>query len=62
MAERFIRTRKEPRIWVRTFDTVEEHRVALLELKDHYNRGWLCQRHAYQTPAQARARLLERAA
>jgi len=46
---------------VRTFDTVEELRVALLEYKDRYNRGWLCERHGYQTPVQVRARLLGRA-
>lgn len=62
VAERFIRTLKEQLLWVRTFDTVEELRLALLEFKDRYNRGWLCERHGHQTPAQVRARLLERAA
>jgi putative transposase len=62
VAERFIRTLKEPRLWVRTFDTVEALRRALLEFKDRYNRAWLCERHGHQTPAQVRARLLERAA
>ncbi len=45
-----------------TFETVDELRVALLELKDRYNPGWLCERHGHQTPVQVRARLLERAA
>ncbi len=36
-AERFIRTLKENLLWVRTFDTVEELRQALLEFRDLYN-------------------------
>jgi hypothetical protein len=60
VAERTIRTLGEQLFWVRTFDTVEELRVALLEFKDRYDRGWLCGRHGHQT-AQVRARLLERA-
>mgnify|MGYP003366311865 FL=1 len=36
-AERFIRTLKENMLWVRTFDTVEELRQALLEFRDLYN-------------------------
>lgn len=55
VAERFIRTRKEQLLWVRTFETVEELRVALLEFKERYNREWLCERHGHQTPAAVRA-------
>jgi transposase InsO family protein len=55
VAERFIRTLKEQLLWVRTFATVEELRLALLEFKDRYNREWLCERHAHQTPAAVRA-------
>ena len=55
VAERFIRTLKEQLLWVRTFETVEELRLALLEFKERYNRGWLCERHAHQTPAAVRA-------
>ena len=62
VAERFIRTLKEQLLWVRTFDTVEQLRLALLEFKERYNRQWLCERHGHQTPAQVRAQLLERAA
>ncbi len=62
VAERFIRTLKEQLLWVRTFDTVEELRLALLEFKARYNREGLCERHRDQTPAQVRARRLERAA
>lgn len=54
-AERFIRTLKEQLLWVRTFDTVEELRLALLEFKARYNREWLIERHGHQTPAAVRA-------
>jgi putative transposase len=55
VAERFIRTLKEQLLWVRTFDTVEDLRQALLEFKERYNHGWLCERHGHQTPAVVRA-------
>ena len=55
VAERFIRTLKEQLLWVRTFDTVEALRLALLEFKDRYNRQWLCERHGHQTPVAVRA-------
>lgn len=58
-AERFIRTLKENLLWVRTFETVEELRVALLEFKDQYNNQWLIQRHGHKTPAQVRAQQME---
>lgn len=54
-AERFIRTLKEQLLWVRTFDTVEELRLALLEFKARYHREWLIERHGHQTPAAVRA-------
>jgi putative transposase len=53
-AERFIRTLKENLLWVRTFQTVEELRQALLEFKERYNHQWIIQRLGYRTPAQAR--------
>jgi transposase InsO family protein len=62
VAERFIRTLKEQLLWVRTFDTVEELRLALLEFKDRYNRGWLCERHGHQTPLAIRAQTCRRRA
>jgi transposase InsO family protein len=62
VAERFIRTLKEQLLWVRTFDTVEELRVALLEFKECYNHGWLCERHGHRTPAQVRAAVRPQAA
>ena len=53
-AERFIRTLKENFLWVRTFETVEELRLALLEFKKTYNEQWIVQRLGYQSPSQAR--------
>ena len=55
VAERFIRTLKEQLLWVRSFDTVEDLRQALLEFKERFNRHWLLQRHGYATPARVRA-------
>ena len=55
VAERFVCTLKEQLLWVRTFDTVEELRLALLEFKERFNRHWLLQRHGYKTPAEVRA-------
>jgi len=53
-AERFIRTLKENLLWVRTFETVEDLRLALLEFKRQYNELWIVERLGYRTPAQAR--------
>ena len=53
-AERFIRTLKENLLWVRTFETVEELRQAVLKFKQDYNTQWMIQRLGHQTPAQAR--------
>jgi transposase InsO family protein len=52
--ERFIRTLKENLLWVRTSETVEDLRQALLEFKRQYNDQWILQRLGYRTPAQAR--------
>ena len=57
-AERFIRTLKENLLWIRTFDTVEELRLALLAFRDVYNTTWLIQRLNYQTPTQVRQQQL----
>jgi putative transposase len=45
VAERFIRTLKENLLWVRTFDTIEELRAALVEFARRYNETWLVARH-----------------
>ena len=53
-AERCIRTLKEHLLWLTTFATVEELRVALLEFQQRYNETWLIGRHRYKTPMQVR--------
>jgi putative transposase len=53
-AERFIRTLKENLLWLRTFETVEELRLALLAFKQTYNEHWLIERHGHRSPAQFR--------
>jgi putative transposase len=61
-AERFIRTLKENLLWVRTFDTVEELRQALLEFRETYNATWLIERHGFRPPAAIRNERLPTAA
>ena len=46
---------KENLLWVRTFDTIEELRAALVEFARRYNETWLVARHGYRTSAQVRA-------
>jgi transposase InsO family protein len=53
-AERFIRTLKENLLWVRTFRTVEELRLALIDFRRTYNECWLIERHGHRSPAQFR--------
>ena len=57
-AERFIRTLKENLLWIRTFNTVEELRLALLAFRDIYNTTWLIQRLDYRPPAEVRQQQL----
>jgi putative transposase len=61
-AERFIRTLKENLLWVRTFDTVEELRLALLEFRETYNATWLIERHGFRPPSAVRQDQLSTAA
>jgi putative transposase len=42
---------KENLLWVRTFNTIEELRAALVEFATRYNETWLVARHGYRTPA-----------
>jgi transposase InsO family protein len=58
-AERFIRTLKENLLWVRTFETVEELRQALLAFRETYNDTWLIERQGFLTPAEYRRRQLQ---
>ncbi len=60
--ERFIRALKENLLWVQTFDTVEQLRLALLAFRETYNTTWLIQRLGYRTLAAARQALLSPAA
>jgi len=53
-AERFIRTLKENLLWVSTFRTVEQLRIALIEFRRTCNENWLIERHGYRSPAQFR--------
>ena len=61
-AERFIRTLKENLLWLRTFDTVEELRHALLEFRESYNAAWLIERHGFWPPSAVRQDQLSTAA
>ena len=49
VAERFIRTLKENLLWVRSFETIEELRLALLEFKRTYNEQWMLEKYAYRS-------------
>ena len=53
-AERFIRTLEENLLWVRTFHTVDELRLALLDFRQAYNEHWLIERHGHRSPARFR--------
>jgi putative transposase len=61
-AERFIRTLKENLLWVRTFDTVEDLRQALIEFRETYNATWLIERHRFRPPNAVRQQQLSTAA
>ena len=56
--ERFFRTPKEQLLWVKDFTTLEELAEALEEFRQRYNDHWLVERLSFQSPRQARQRLL----
>jgi transposase InsO family protein len=56
--ERFFRTLKEQLLWLRDFEDLEELQAALREFRDRYNRHWLIERLAFQSPRQARESFL----
>jgi len=56
-AERFIRTLKEQLLWIESFETVEELRLALLAFKQRYNDHWLVEKHGHRTPSAVRVAL-----
>jgi hypothetical protein len=45
-------TLKENLLWVRTFETIEELRQALLAFRETYNTTWLIERHGFLSPAE----------
>ena len=53
---------KENLLRVRTFDTVEDLRQALLDFREIYNTSWLIERHGFQTPVAMRQNQLSPAA
>ena len=56
VAERFVRTLKEECIHLHYFETLEEARAVIATFVEHYNNGWLLQRHGYMTrPVPARS-------
>ena len=58
VAERFIRTLKENLLWVRSFETIEQLRLALLAFKRTYNEQWMLEKYGYRSPAQVRRDLV----
>ena len=58
VAERFIRTLQENLLWVRSFETIEELRLALLAFKRTYNEQWMLEKYDYRSPAQVRRDLV----
>jgi putative transposase len=56
--ERFFRTLKEQLLWVRHFEDLEQLQIALRAFRNQYNRTWLIERLQFQSPRQARERLL----
>jgi transposase InsO family protein len=61
-AEPFIRTLKDNLLWVRSFDTVEELRQALLAFRETCNATWLIERHGFRPPNAVRQDRLSTAA
>jgi transposase InsO family protein len=57
VAERSIGTLKEQLLWVDTFDTIEDLRLAHHAFRRRYNVSWLVQKHPHRTPDQVRALL-----
>ena len=41
-------------LWVRSFETIEELRLALLEFQRTYNEQWMLAKYDYRSPAQVR--------
>lgn len=54
----FIHMLKEHVLWVRSFETLEELRQALLAFTRTYNAQWMLETYDYRRPAQARRDLV----
>ena len=46
-------------MWVRSFDTVEELRQALIQFRETYNATWLIERHGFKPPNAVRREQLQ---
>ena len=57
-AGRFIRTLKENLLWVRTFETIEQLRQALLAFRETYNTNRI-EWHGFMAPTAFRQRQLQ---
>ncbi len=53
-AERFIQTLKEQQLWVSTFQSIDDLRLALHDWLRIYNELWFVERHRFRWPAQVR--------
>ena len=58
VAERFIRTLKENLLGVRSCETIEELRQAVLEFKRMYNDQWMLEKYDDRSPARVRRDLV----
>ena len=58
VAERFIRTLKEHLLWVRSFATIEELRLAVLAFTRTDNEQWMLEKDDDRSPAQVRRDLV----
>lgn len=52
-AERVIRALKEQLLWVKSFATFEELRLALIAWAEIYNREWMLERHGFRSRTRA---------
>lgn len=55
VAERFIRTLKQPAIYGRTSHTAADMRAAVQAFIERSDQAWLVERNGFRSPAQARA-------
>ena len=46
-------------LWIETFETVEDLRLALQQWRKQYNAQWPVQQHGHRTPEQVRQALVD---